>query len=1786
MAGKLLTQIHYKFPSTKPFIVSVLALLFSLTTTAQNLSTYDVEQTLLGTTVDEYTHLVYDQQVLIDCFDTANTNTDNVETLPIGFTFVYNSQPYTTLKISSRGWVSFGTNTLTGASVNPLTGFPAENLNVINVLTADWRTPNAAYLTYPSSAGYTLDTSGGPGNSILKIEWRNLLFHTGTLAHQAGNDLFSFQLWLYEADDRIEFYHKSKTPGNNTLTNVSAYMGLRAGLPGDTMYFRNIPAQLWNEDPVTPIPLLVTPANANTLHTVGFAGTMANNRAINSFRKYIFRPKNCLPPSGVGFEVPETSLTDVSATVNFVMPSQIPTLGVEYEVLNAANAVVATGIVTSSPFTVNGLTASSTYTIRLRSKCSVGVDSIWNNPIGFTTLCTPSDVPYALNFVPATDGFTVPNIPICSRRLTIGSSGDWTTMTEATAFGFTNPGLRYNYDNIHAANAWFYTGGVNLQAGVTYRLGFKYGGDAQVPTILNKLKVFAGTSRAVAAMNIPLADLPTIRGVANTIYLAFEVPADGVYFLGFQAYSDAGQGAMYIDDITIDLSSCFPPTALNTTIVGSTTAVVNFTVPATLPSNGYNYYLSTSATAPTSASFATGNIVSGANVVNLTGLLPNTTYYLWIRSMCAENEFSKWSQHVSFTTDASAYCIPAPTSQDGAGITNVSFANVNNTTGIEVGGYGDYSHIFGEYGIGDTASLSIRLETGYTYNVRAWVDWNKNGSFESSEQLFFQTTSNAIPSIINRTFVIPNVAIGDYRLRIGGADINDLSGYGANQGPCYVGSYASFEDYTLRVLPPRPALALTSTSSENCAGAESPLVNITAATIGNYDVYTWVPAAGVSGTAATGYTFTNSATTTYTLRGTQSSPPYSYREVTYTNTIMLTPPAPVVSGSDVAVCPQGGTPVALTITGGGVQPVEVIKNDFEGIAPGSVALSGNWEVGGEANAGRFTVRQNGYNSGFGTVNSNDNSQFFLANSDATWLSETTLTSFVGTFSLTGITNPTLSFYHNFIRYNPAGCTALVRIRGRATAASTLSGWTNLQTWTQTVGTRTNFAQQNYSLSGYAGYHEVQIEFLYTSEWGFHWAIDNIVVSGSSLANITWEPVEGLYIDAAATTAYTGQNLSSVYALPESTTVYNAIATASYVPYCNSRTEYTVEVRAAYAGDLPDEVVICDGLIPAIELENYNGEIVGWETSPVANFGSGVTYVPFSDGVDVMTSAVLGTVSSPMYLRAIIETAYCTTVSEPVYLRLENTTWNGTAWSNGLPTANKLAIFNGNYSSTDDITACGILVNSGNVVINSGHVMLSTTAVKVMPAGSLTFEDTASLIQVDDAAVNVGQIVYKRNTTPVRRYDFTYWSAPVSPLTLANVSPLTLSDKYFQFNTISGQWEMLPSSTAMTVGKGYIIRAPQTFSPSTYATYNAEMVGTPNNGVVTMPIVHGGSDLNLLGNPYPSAMDADLLLTNYALNSNVLAGTLYFWTHNTTLVNNNYDSGDYAVYTLTGGVVPTNPGNGNSNEPNGKIAAGQGFFASATATGGTITIDNSYRIDQGNDRFYRLDGTNLSQHEKHRYWVNLTNESGNLGRQVLVGYLGQATAAKDAGYDGELIANSTELQLYTLIDTEKMAVQGRGLPFDTADRVAVGYIVNQAGTYTFELGKRDGIFTTQLVYLEDLLTGSITPLTADSTYSFTSLAGEFNDRFVFRYTNETLGNPDLVNDRDLIAYRLGEGIQVKSTMEMIKKVAIYDVQGRLLASVNSAHLVNEQWVPMPATEQLVLVVIEDEKGHKITKKVNY
>ena len=544
--------------------------------------------------------------------------------------------------------------------------------------------------------------------------------------------------------------------------------------------------------------------------------------------------------------------------------------------------------------------------------------------------------------------------------------------------------------------------------------------------------------------------------------------------------------------------------------------------------------------------------------------------------------------------------------------------------------------------------------------------------------------------------------------------------------------------------------------------------------------------------------------------------------------------------------------------------------------------------------------------------------------------------------------------------------------------------------------------------------------------------------------------------------------------------------------------------------------------------------------------------------------------------------------------ISGNTWDGTAWSGGNagPTANDILVFAADYTATNDISGCSCTItNNAKVIIKTGKTMTITNFVTVDSGSSLTFEDSSSLIQTNtDPNINSGNIEYVRTTLPIRQADYVYWSTPVKGQTLAAVSPLTESDKYFRFDGTG--WVATPKTTIMTVGKGYIIRGPEGTSNTVRTAYTATFRGTPNNGTITTETFAAGK-YYLLGNPYPSAIDADKFISDLN-NKGLLQGTLYFWTHNTPVTLGGYyryNADDYASYNLSGGTKTMKeaktannaPGNINS-APQGYIAAGQSFMA-GFSFGGAIEFTNSMRIGADkNAQFFKPGKTSKTTAvEKNRVWLNLTNEEGAF-KQMLVGYIEGASNDYDRGYDGLSFDGNKYIDFYSIGGTRKLVIQGRALPFTDTDIVPLGYKTTIAGDFTISIDQADGIFTTQSIYLEDKTTGKIQDLRV-ANYTFTTAIGTFADRFVLRYTNKTLGTGDFENiENGLLISVKDKTIKVTSAKETIKEVTIFDINGKLLYDKKKIGSTELQVSNLQVANQVLLVKVILENGFTTTRKI--
>lgn len=485
-----------------------------------------------------------------------------------------------------------------------------------------------------------------------------------------------------------------------------------------------------------------------------------------------------------------------------------------------------------------------------------------------------------------------------------------------------------------------------------------------------------------------------------------------------------------------------------------------------------------------------------------------------------------------------------------------------------------------------------------------------------------------------------------------------------------------------------------------------------------------------------------------------------------------------------------------------------------------------------------------------------------------------------------------------------------------------------------------------------------------------------------------------------------------------------------------------------------------------------------------------------------------------------------------------TEWNGSSWSNGLPTADKAAIFSGDFTSSIDMTACLVWVTNGAIVTfsnASGTATPSLTVyyeVTVDTGSTLHFQHNTSLVQVVDNIPNSGNIIYDRQTPKIIWSDYTYWSSPVTNHLLIDVSLNTQIDKFYKWDPVINNWVYTPPSTTnMESGKGYIIRGDDDFDPLPQK-FTADFVGVPINGPITAPVTVAASAFNLIGNPFPSAISADCFL-NDSSNSNL--GSLYFWTHNTPIdmtggtpgtQTYNYNINDYAAYNLMGGVGTgiVNVGNReiSTNKSEGNIAAGQGFFVKAV-TSGNATFKNSMRPTGNNSQFFRSNSpqgiiSNCNSVDKSRLWIQIWDKgsSPDQFKQTLLGYSPQATtsATIDRLYDAPVFTVNPTINIYTLwnaTSTEKLTIQGRylGASFNVNEVVPLGFSCPISTEVEIRASDWDGLFDNQAFLLRETISPGVynyydirnTPYTFSTTTAITDNTTRFAIVFTAPYPTQ-------------------------------------------------------------------------------------
>ncbi len=525
-----------------------------------------------------------------------------------------------------------------------------------------------------------------------------------------------------------------------------------------------------------------------------------------------------------------------------------------------------------------------------------------------------------------------------------------------------------------------------------------------------------------------------------------------------------------------------------------------------------------------------------------------------------------------------------------------------------------------------------------------------------------------------------------------------------------------------------------------------------------------------------------------------------------------------------------------------------------------------------------------------------------------------------------------------------------------------------------------------------------------------------------------------------------------------------------------------------------------------------------------------------------------------------------------------TTWNGVTWSNGSPTASIEAIIEGDYSTNTNgaISAQKLTINSGVLTVNSGgNLTVVNELINNAGANAVVIENNANLIQGAATTVNtnIGAITIIRNSSLLKRLDYTIWSSPTTNPNqfLKTFSPLTLDERFYNYNETTNLYNAvttpnLPSATEFEKGTGYLIRMPNTADSVMLSAYPGIFTGVPNNGTISKAITYlnAAHGYNMIGNPYPSTINADAFISANTAN---IESSLYFWRK----INNPLDlSTAYAVYNSLGSTATAS-----SDIPNGTIQVGQGFFVKAKRTA-NIIFTNAMRLGNATAPFFKT----KQVAENNRIWLNLTNTTGFFS-QILIGYTSDATLGIDK-FDAKYI-NDSPIALTSSINNEEFSIQGRPA-FDVADVVSLNFKTDKMGDYTISLDHFDGVFASgQEVYLVDSKTGTETDLKAGA-YNFTATAGVDNLRFSLKFQKTLKIDAPAFNENSVRVYKNNETLYVNSANVAIINIKVFDIQGRLIAEKKNLKTTKATIKDFKVAHQVLIVKILGEDNNLVSKKV--
>jgi len=565
------------------------------------------------------------------------------------------------------------------------------------------------------------------------------------------------------------------------------------------------------------------------------------------------------------------------------------------------------------------------------------------------------------------------------------------------------------------------------------------------------------------------------------------------------------------------------------------------------------------------------------------------------------------------------------------------------------------------------------------------------------------------------------------------------------------------------------------------------------------------------------------------------------------------------------------------------------------------------------------------------------------------------------------------------------------------------------------------------------------------------------------------------------------------------------------------------------------------------------------------------------------------------------------VSSQVYVENTDRNWNSTSdtrwelasnWTeNAVPDENSCVIIHPSAGNT--VLGANIEGFAKNISVENGGTLRIKDKASLTVTGfvanhsdtdDFVIEDGGNLIQLENDAVNTGEIkVEKEFILSSERKQYNYTISAVEGQAIKTIYPGNPTVIYhsenanYFYNAYNGDY---------IAGRALAVKEPSVAAVPA-STVTGVFRGKPFNGELNYTLSYttdnpqSGDDhgYNLIGNPYPSALDAVQLYTD---NWQKVKASFLFWDNrgNTlyTQQGSDYNQSNYAVFNAAAGPDGTGVAaigaSGTLKAPNRYITVGSGFLIQAkpTANGQTLDFKNEYRTNGAGIDFAGKPGL---LGDSGKYWLTLTTPAGLETMTAVVYY----EFGNDNFTDDDTERNQSSDEIYTLAGQDAAIIQTRSA-FKMEDTVAMGYSAFETGTHIISLHSSEGVFDEgQDIYLIDRLTGLVTNL-SERVYKFITRAGDYPNRFLIVYKPNKVreySSEDIIFANKVDIKKRDGQIQISSSIDKITEIEMFGLNGNSVYKKTDVNSKEHHIDSFGFRQQILIINVKTEAGEYVSKK---